>query len=272
MVMWDFQWVLLVWHTPQLCVCSLQAHFWKNKFESRIISNANIVHISLLCLNLVRSSWTEPNFQTPLESKSPGTAHMQKCAGSWDAGIVSFLISPSWEQRLAQRKRLGLLGWWGDWSISPMRKGWGSWACSAWRREGWGGTLEMPLNICRVGVRRMEPDSFQWCPVTGQGAMGTNWSTGSSVWTWGRTSSLWRWRSPGTGCPEGLWILLLWRYSRLAWTKSCAAYCRKPCFGRGLGFCDSVVWWREWERSSWRETSIGCSPSIIFYASSQRDM
>ena len=26
----------------------------------------------------------------------------------------------------------------------------------------------------RVGVRRMGPSSFQWCPVTGQGAMGTN--------------------------------------------------------------------------------------------------
>jgi len=30
------------------------------------------------------------------------------------------------------------------------------------------------LNILRVGVRRMGPDSFQWCPATGQGAMGTN--------------------------------------------------------------------------------------------------
>jgi len=28
--------------------------------------------------------------------------------------------------------------------------------------------------ILRVGVRRMGPDSFQWCPATGQGAMGTN--------------------------------------------------------------------------------------------------
>jgi len=36
------------------------------------------------------------------------------------------------------------------------------------------GPLEMPLNICRVGVRRTGPDSFQWCPATGQGAMGTN--------------------------------------------------------------------------------------------------
>jgi len=29
-------------------------------------------------------------------------------------------------------------------------------------------------NIFRVGVRRMGPDSFQWCPATGQGATGTN--------------------------------------------------------------------------------------------------
>jgi len=27
----------------------------------------------------------------------------------------------------------------------------------------------MLRNILRVGVRRMGPDSFQWCPVTGQG-------------------------------------------------------------------------------------------------------
>jgi len=28
--------------------------------------------------------------------------------------------------------------------------------------------------------------------------------------------------------------LLLWRYSRPAWTRSSAACCRWPCFGRGL--------------------------------------
>jgi len=91
----------------------------------------------------------------------------------------------------------------------------------------------MFINISRVG-----PGFFQWCPVTGQGAMGTNWGTGSSIWTWGRTSSLWGWRSPGTGCPERLWCLLLWRYSRPAWTRSCAACCRRPCFGRGVGLDD----------------------------------
>ena len=38
---------------------------------------------------------------------------------------------------------------------------------------------------------------------------------------------------------EGFWrILLLWRYSRPAWTRSCAACCRWPCFGRGVGLDD----------------------------------
>jgi len=49
----------------------------------------------------------------------------------------------------------------------------------------------MLINIWKVGVRRMGPSSFQWCPAKGQGATGTTWSRGSSVWTWGRTSSLW---------------------------------------------------------------------------------
>ena len=94
----------------------------------------------------------------------------------------------------------------------------------------------------------------------GQGAMGTNWSRGSSVWTWGRTS-LWGWWSTGTGCPGRLWSLPLWKYSKPSWMRSCAACCRWPCFGRGGGlddpqrslptpnilwFCDSVLqWWRK---------------------------
>ena len=61
---------------------------------------------------------------------------------------------------------------------------------------------------------------------------------GTSVWTWGRTSSLWGWRSTGTGCPGRLWSLLLRRCSRPSWTRSCAACCRWPCFGRGVGLDD----------------------------------
>ena len=61
---------------------------------------------------------------------------------------------------------------------------------------------------------------------------------GSSVWTRGRTSWLWGWRSPGTGCPGRLWSLLLWRYSRPTRTRSCAAWCRQPCFRRRVGLDD----------------------------------
>jgi len=37
-----------------------------------------------------------------------------------------------------------------------------------------------------------------------------------------------------TGCPGRLWSLILWRYSRPTWTRSYAACCRWPCFGRGV--------------------------------------
>ena len=42
------------------------------------------------------------------------------------------------------------------------------------KREDREGTLSMFTNILRANVKRMGPGSFQWCPVTGQGAMGTN--------------------------------------------------------------------------------------------------
>ena len=80
------------------------------------------------------------------------------------------------------------------------------------------------------------------------------------MWTWGRTSLFWGWRSTGTGCPEGegLWSLLLWRYSKPAWMWSCAACSRRPCFGRGVGlgdlqplrFCDKELLCSSWMLSS----------------------
>ena len=60
-----------------------------------------------------------------------------------------------------------------------------------------------------------------------QGAMGTNRNIGSFIWRWGKTLSLWGWWGIGTVCPERLWSLL-WRHSRVAWTPSCATYCREP--------------------------------------------
>jgi len=36
------------------------------------------------------------------------------------------------------------------------------------------GHLINAYKYLKVGVRRTGPDSLQWCPATGQGAMGTN--------------------------------------------------------------------------------------------------
>jgi len=49
----------------------------------------------------------------------------------------------------------------------------------------------MLINILGAGVKRTGPDSFQWCPQTGQGATGTQWSIRSSIWTKGITYLLW---------------------------------------------------------------------------------
>ena len=45
------------------------------------------------------------------------------------------------DEELLEKVQRRATGWWGDWSISATRKGWGTWACSTWRREGWEGTL-----------------------------------------------------------------------------------------------------------------------------------
>jgi len=41
------------------------------------------------------------------------------------------------------------------------------------------------------------------------------WNTGSPIQIWGRTFLLWRWQSTGTGCPDRLRCLFLWRFQNL---------------------------------------------------------
>jgi len=55
-----------------------------------------------------------------------------------------------------------------------MRKDWESWDCFSLEKRRHRGILPMYINISREGAKRMEPGSFQWCPVTGPEAMGKN--------------------------------------------------------------------------------------------------
>jgi len=65
-------------------------------------------------------------------------------------------------------------------------------------KRGLGGILSIDISTQREGANRMEPGSFQWCPVTGPEAMGPNWNTGGSLWTPGKTLSPGGWPSTGS--------------------------------------------------------------------------
>jgi len=71
--------------------------------------------------------------------------------------------------------------------------------------------------------------------------------------SWGRIYFQWGWQSTGSGCPERLWRLLLWKYSRPIWMCICATCYREPALAgeldsmiswgpfQTLQFCDSVI-------------------------------
>jgi len=64
------------------------------------------------------------------------------------------------------------------WSTSPIRKGWGNWACLAWRREGSGETSLRPSSTWREHInRRGNGCLWRWI-VIGQGEMVLNWDRG----------------------------------------------------------------------------------------------
>lgn len=46
---------------------------------------------------------------------------------------------------------------------------------------------------------------------------------------------LWGWSSTDAGCPERLWHLHPWMYSKGVWTWSWSTGCKCPCLGRGVG-------------------------------------
>lgn len=86
--------------------------------------------------------------------------------------------------------------------ISSVRRWWEICGCLAWKRGGSCSILSKCMNTWREGAERMETGSFQWCSVTEQEALCTNWNRGSSLYTLGITSVLGRWWSTCTGCPE----------------------------------------------------------------------
>ena len=116
--------------------------------------------------------------------------------------LNSSVLGSSVQQRCGATGESAEARWWRVHSTSPMMKDWEIRGCSAWSR-----LREDPISVHKYPKERCKDEArlfffffFLWCPVTGQEAMGTNRSTGSSLWTSGSTSVLCRWWSTGTCC------------------------------------------------------------------------
>lgn len=60
------------------------------------------------------------------------------------------------------------------------------------------------------GVKKPDPGSSWWYPVTEGEAMDTNQSMGNFIWTQYKPLLLWGWSDTGTGCSERLCSPRLW--------------------------------------------------------------
>lgn len=75
---------------------------------------------------------------------------------------------------------------------------------------------------------------FQWCPMPGRAAMGTNWNTGSSIWVWGGTFYCGDNRALGQVTQRVCGVTFSGEIQNLPWMPSCATCCRWSCLAGGL--------------------------------------
>lgn len=98
--------------------------------------------------------------------------------------------------------------------------------------------------------------------------MGTKWKAGISFWISGNSLLLWGWLNTGMCCPDKLWSLPFWRYSKGTWTQSWSTCCRWFCLSREAGLDDlqrclstsTTLWilgvWSWAPSHHWRQTNV----------------
>lgn len=109
-----------------------------------------------------------------------------------------------------RKSREGTLQQLRDWTISLMGKGWELFNLEKRMLKG---ILPMcnKINTWSESVKRMESDCFQWCPLTGEEALGSG-KPGTFHLNIQKHFSPCRWLKTGTGCPGRL-SLHPWKYS-----------------------------------------------------------
>lgn len=102
-----------------------------------------------------------------------------------------------------------------------MRSGYESWGCSACRAEGVGRSHQC-VKISEGREWRRGSQTLLGTALTGQEETAVNLNIWNPIWSWNFYIffSAVRILNGGTGCPEILWSLCLWRYPRAVWTQS----------------------------------------------------
>ena len=96
---------------------------------------------------------------------------------TWNTGFSSGPLTPREIWICWKMSSIGPPRWWRVLSSSIWR-GWGSWYCSAWQREGSGDLINVNRYL------KGECQEYGTCLVPGQEAMGSSWSTGSPSEHW----------------------------------------------------------------------------------------
>ena len=110
--------------------------------------------------------------------------------------------------------------------VCPTKTDWGTWTCSAWRKEGYRVTSLLPLGLERMASSCAREDSG---------------------WTLGNTTCLKGWSGTGTGCPERWWSHWHWWCSKNVWM-----------LFWGTWFSENY-WWRA---NGWTGWSCGSFPTL----------
>jgi len=136
------------WHEPPMCTCSPEGQpcpwLHQQKCGQQIKGGDSVPPIQL---------WWDPTWSTASNSGAPNPRRTWSC---WSSS------------------RGGLQRWSKGWSTSPMKKGQGSWGCSAWSREGCRETLEQPSSTWRGPTRKMGKIFSAGLAAIRQGVMALN--------------------------------------------------------------------------------------------------
>ena len=139
--------------------------------------------------------------QAILPLLTPGESCLECCGQSWGPMNGRDIDKLEQIQRRAPR-------WLEGWSTWSLRTGWDSWSIQPWEKKDWSNLIA--VLSCLTGAYR-EARYFVEVHVDRTRGSQHKWQHRQFQLNEKKNSVLGGWSKTGTGCPERLWSLHLWR-------------------------------------------------------------